>query len=132
MSLTIERAVAATRQMHDLIGEPNDVLGVAYDAYQRNGLSIEQIFKPNVRFFLARFKKSRIGCGGVALFDDYAEGQAYVLPGHSHVVDGWQRLCGVRSRIRLIEEQVHLAARNWYPPAGSDRSLRTRGVSATR
>jgi hypothetical protein len=39
MSLTIERAVEATREMHDLIGELNEVLGAAYEAHQRHGLS---------------------------------------------------------------------------------------------
>jgi putative acetyltransferase len=59
--------------VHDLIGELNDVLGAAYDAYQRHGLSIEQILKPNVRFFVARLDGVAVGCGAVAMFDEYAE-----------------------------------------------------------
>src|SRR5215469_2681664 len=73
MSITIERAVEATPEVHDLIGELNDVLGAAYEAHQRHGLSIEQLFEPNVRFFVARLDGLAVGCGGVAVFDDYAE-----------------------------------------------------------
>jgi putative acetyltransferase len=73
MSLTIERAVEATPEVHDLIGEHNEVLGAAYEAHQRHGLSIGQLFEPNVRFFLARLDGLAVGCGRVAVFDDYAE-----------------------------------------------------------
>jgi putative acetyltransferase len=72
-SITIERAVEATPQMHDLIGKLNDVLGAAWKAHQRHGLWIEQLFQPNVRFFLARLDGLAVGCGGVAVFDGYAE-----------------------------------------------------------
>jgi hypothetical protein len=54
MSITIERVVEATPEVHDLIGELNDVLGAAYEAHQRHGLAIAQLFAPNVRFFLVR------------------------------------------------------------------------------
>jgi putative acetyltransferase len=73
MGITIERAVEASPEVYDLIGELNDVLGAAYEAHQRHGLSIEQLFEPNVRFFLARLDGLAVGCGGVAMFDDYAE-----------------------------------------------------------
>jgi putative acetyltransferase len=73
MSITIERLVEATIEVHDLIGELNDVLGAAYEAHQRHGLRIEQLFEPNVRFFVARLDGLAVGCGGVAIFDNYAE-----------------------------------------------------------
>ena len=73
MSITIERAVEATSEVHDLIGELIEVLGAAYEAHQRHGLSIEQLFEPHVRFFIARLDSLAVGCGGVAVFDDYAE-----------------------------------------------------------
>jgi putative acetyltransferase len=72
-SITIERAVEATPQMHDLIGKLNDVLGAAYESHQRHGLSIVQLFEPRVHFFLARLDGFAVGCGGVAVFEDYAE-----------------------------------------------------------
>jgi putative acetyltransferase len=51
----------------------NDLLGPAYDLHQRHGLLIEQLFEPHVRFFVARLDGLAVGCGGVAMFDDYAE-----------------------------------------------------------
>jgi putative acetyltransferase len=73
MNITIERVIQATPEVHELIGELNDVLGAAYESHQRHGLSIVQLFGPNVRFFLARLDGLAVGCGGVAVFDDYAE-----------------------------------------------------------
>jgi putative acetyltransferase len=73
MSITIERAAEATPEVRDLIGELNDVLGAAYEDHQRHGLSLAQLFEPHVRFFLARRNGLAVGCGGVAMFDDYAE-----------------------------------------------------------
>src|SRR3984893_13170531 len=73
MSITIERAVEASPEVCDLIGELNDVLGAAYESHQRHGLSIVQLFEPHVRFFLARLDDLAGGCGIVAVFDDYAE-----------------------------------------------------------
>jgi putative acetyltransferase len=73
MSITIERAVEATSEVYNLIGELNDVLGAEYEDHQRHGLSIVQLFEPHVRFFLARLDGLAVGCGGVAMFDDYAE-----------------------------------------------------------
>jgi putative acetyltransferase len=49
------------------------VLGAAYEAPQQHGLSTEQLFEPNVLFFVARLDGLAVGCGGVAMFDDYAE-----------------------------------------------------------
>jgi len=82
MSIMIERAVEATTEVHDLIEELNGALGAAYEAHQRHGLSIEQLFEPHVRFFLARLDGIAVGCGGVAMFDDYAEiKRMYTRPG---------------------------------------------------
>ena len=38
-----------------------------------HGLVFEALFQPNIRFFLARLNGVAIGCGGIGLFDDYAE-----------------------------------------------------------
>ena len=73
MNITVEQVVRPTPELHDLIGELENVLGAAYEAHQRHGLSIEQLFEPNVRFFLARLEGLAVGCGGVAVVDDYAE-----------------------------------------------------------
>jgi putative acetyltransferase len=73
MNLTIERVSEPTPEVHDLIGELDAVLNAAYEPHQRHGLAIAQLFEPHVRFFLARLDGEAVACGGVALFDDYAE-----------------------------------------------------------
>jgi putative acetyltransferase len=67
MNITVERAIQPTPEVHQLIGQLNDVLGAAYEPHQRHGLSVEQLFEPYVRFFLARLDGIAMGCGGVAL-----------------------------------------------------------------
>ncbi|HEX6441326.1 MAG TPA: GNAT family N-acetyltransferase [Stellaceae bacterium] len=56
-----------------LIAELDQLLGAVYDAEQRHGLSLDQVFQPNVRFFVAYMDGAPVGCGGVALFDGFAE-----------------------------------------------------------
>ena len=73
MNITIEQTVEATLEVRDLIRELNEVLGAAYEKHQQHGLSIEQLFEPNVRFFVARLDGIAVGCGGVAICEDYAE-----------------------------------------------------------
>jgi putative acetyltransferase len=71
--IIIEQATEATPEVHGLIGELDEVLGAAYEPHQRHGLPIAQLFEPHVRFFVARLDGLAAACGGVALFDDYAE-----------------------------------------------------------
>ena len=73
MSITVELVVRPTPEVHHLVGELNDVLGAVYEPHQRHGLSVEQLFEPHVRFFLARLDGIAVGCGGVAVLEDYAE-----------------------------------------------------------
>ena len=49
------------------------MLGALYEPEQRHGLSVERIFQPNVRFFVGHIGGAAVGCGAVAMFDDYAE-----------------------------------------------------------
>jgi putative acetyltransferase len=71
--IAIERVTAPTAEAAALIAELDAGLGAVYEPEQRHGLSIEQVFEPNVRFFVARIGEEAVGCGAVALFDDYAE-----------------------------------------------------------
>ena len=74
MSITIERVVEATPEVGDLIQELNDVLGAVYEEHQRHGLAIEQLFEPNLTLLCdAAGRPCGRVCGGVALFEDYAE-----------------------------------------------------------
>jgi putative acetyltransferase len=56
-----------------LIAELDAVLGAVYEPHQRHGLSLDQVFASNIRFFAARIDAFAVGCGAVALFDDFAE-----------------------------------------------------------
>jgi len=73
MTIAIETVDGPTDELAALIGELDAVLGAEYEPHQRHGLSLAQLFEPHVRFFIARFDGMAAGCGGVALFADYAE-----------------------------------------------------------
>ena len=73
MDIAIERLSSPVQDARELIAELDQVLGAVYDAEQRHGLSIEQVFQPNVRFFVGYVEGAAVGCGAVALFDGYAE-----------------------------------------------------------
>ena len=106
MSIMIERAVEAMTEVNDLIEELNGALGAAYEDHQRHGLSIEQLFEPHVRFFLARLDGLAVGCGGVAMFDDYAEvKRMYTRPA--------ARGQGIaKALLRSIEEEARRAGKS--------------------
>jgi putative acetyltransferase len=71
--ITVELVPSATADVHALIGELDQMLSVEYAPEQRHGLALDAIFRPNIRFFLARLNGVAVGCGGVALFADFAE-----------------------------------------------------------
>ena len=69
----IEIALTATDEVRALVGELEAVLAAEYPPEQRHGLDLVAIFQPHIRFFIARLRGAAVGCGGVALFPDYAE-----------------------------------------------------------
>src|SRR3954449_7657234 len=71
--IRVELAPTATDEVRALIGELETVLAAEYPPEQRHGLSLDAIFQPHIRFFVARRHGAAVGCGGVALFADYAE-----------------------------------------------------------
>jgi len=71
--VTIEVAPAVTEEVRSLIGELDTVLAAEYAPEQQHGLTLDAIFQPHIRFFLARLRGAAVGCGGVALFSDFAE-----------------------------------------------------------
>lgn len=73
MDILVQRVLGPTPELRDLVGELDAVLGAAYTAEQRHGLRIEQLFEPNICFFLAYADGTPCGCGGIAFFDGYAE-----------------------------------------------------------
>ena len=63
----------ATRDVRELIGELDRTLEAEYTPEQRHGLTLATLFEPHIRFFVARLNGAAVGCGGVALFEDFAE-----------------------------------------------------------
>ena len=80
-SLTVTLTAAPNDAVRMLIAELEDVLSAEYPPEQRHGLPLEAIFQPHVRFFVATLDGAPAGCGGVALFDGFAEvKRMYVRP----------------------------------------------------
>ena len=73
MDIRVELLSGPMQDARELIAELDEVLGAVYAPEQRHGLSIAQVFEPNVRFFVARIDGVAAGCGAAAMFDDYAE-----------------------------------------------------------
>jgi putative acetyltransferase len=71
--ITVELVSSATDDVRGLIGELDQLLSAEYPPEQRHGLPLDAIFEPNIRLFLARLNGAAVGCGGVALFSDFAE-----------------------------------------------------------
>ena len=71
--IAVELVPAATDDVRTLVAELDRILSAEYTLEQRHGLALDEIFKPDIRFFLARLDGAAVGCGGVALFADFAE-----------------------------------------------------------
>jgi phosphoribosyl-ATP pyrophosphohydrolase/phosphoribosyl-AMP cyclohydrolase len=71
--ITLETVSAPTKDVCDLIGELDHTLAQAYSPEQQHGLSLDAIFQPHMRFFVAQLDGVAVGCGGVALFATFAE-----------------------------------------------------------
>jgi putative acetyltransferase len=72
-SLTITHVTAPTDELVTLLEALDLALGGPYLPSQRHALSVDQLFAPNTRFFVARVGNIAVGCGGVAFDDGYAE-----------------------------------------------------------
>ncbi len=72
-ALTIELVPQPTVDVRVLVAELDEVLSAEYPPEQRHGLRLDAIFQPHIRFFVARIDGVAVGCGGIALFDDFAE-----------------------------------------------------------
>ena len=82
----VEAVAGPTAEVQDLIAELEATLAAEYPPGQRHGLKLAAIFQPHIRFFVARLDGAVVGCGGVALFSDFAEvKRMFVRP----AVRGW-------------------------------------------
>jgi len=73
VNLVIDRAMAPTPEVMTLLEELNEALSFGYAPDQRHALSVDQLFQPGVRFFLARADDAAVACGGVAFLGGFAE-----------------------------------------------------------
>jgi putative acetyltransferase len=73
VTLTIEPVSAPTDELRRLVAELDRALVGPYLPEQHHGLSFDQLFDDDVRFFVARVDGVAVGCGGVGLYDGYAE-----------------------------------------------------------
>jgi putative acetyltransferase len=73
VTIRVEPATSPTAAVRALIGELDAELSRHYALEQRHGLVLDAIFQPHIRFFIAWLDGSAVGCGGVALFADFAE-----------------------------------------------------------
>ena len=79
--IAIERVAGATDEVRALIAALNAELAQHYLPEQRHGLSLDALFEPHIRFYIARSDGAAAGCGGIALFSDFAEiKRMYVKP----------------------------------------------------
>ena len=52
--ITIELVPSATEDIRRMVAELDQILSAEYPPEQRHGLALEAIFRPGIRFFLAR------------------------------------------------------------------------------
>jgi putative acetyltransferase len=101
--ILIEAAPVATDEVRALISELDATLSAEYPPEQRHGLALDAIFQPHVRFFVARLNGEAVGCGGVALFSDFAEVK------RMYVRDGARGRGVAQALLARIEMEVHTA-----------------------
>jgi GNAT superfamily N-acetyltransferase len=118
MEIAIEHLCEPTAESAALIAELDTVLGAVYAPHRRHGLSLDEVFQPNVGFFIARIADAAVGCGAVALFDDYAEVKRMYTR-----VAARRRGVGKALLARIESEARHYAA---LPPSTSPRACSTR------
>jgi len=73
MELSIEQVTRPSYELRILITELEAYLAGLYLPEQLHGWPYERLLQPDVKCFLARRGPRAVGCGSIALFDDYAE-----------------------------------------------------------
>ena len=73
MTIALERATAPTPEIVALLGALNRALDVGYAPDQKHALSVDQLFQPNIQFFVAHLDGAAVACGGIGFYDGYAE-----------------------------------------------------------
>lgn len=77
----LDGAIVPTEDARALVEELEAELSQHYAPDQRHGLAIDALFQPHIRFFVAQLDSEAVGCGGIALFSEFAEiKRMYVRP----------------------------------------------------
>lgn len=107
MELTIEQVNGPNYELRALIAELEAYLAGLYLPEQLHGWPYERLLQPDVAVFLARRGPRAVGCGGIALFDEFAEvKRMYTVPE--------QRGQGVGQAILArLEEAARAAGKTW-------------------
>ena len=71
--VVVAQVYAPTPEVRALLAELDAALAGLYAADQQFALAVDDLFQPEVRFFVARLGDAAVACGGVACFDGYAE-----------------------------------------------------------
>lgn len=132
MDLEIEHAQTPTDEVCALIGELETELSGSYAPEQRHGLNIAQVFRPGILFFMARLKGEPVGCGGVAIENEFAEVKRMYVRPHARGrqvagailarLEKEAALCGV-TRMTLETGDAQHAAIRFYERAGFSRCV---------
>jgi putative acetyltransferase len=113
----IELAPTATEEVRALVDELEAVLAAEYTPEQRHGLALDALFQPHIRFFLARLRGAPVGCGGVALFDDFAEVK------RMYVRDAARRQGVAGAILTRLEDEARGAGLSWLRLETGDNQI---------
>jgi putative acetyltransferase len=106
-AVQIELAPSATEEVRALVDELETVLAAEYTPEQRHGLALDALFAPHIQFFLARLRDAAVGCGGVALFADFAEVK------RMYVRDAARGQGIARALLARLEDEARNAGLSW-------------------
>lgn len=101
--IAVELVSAATDEVRTLITALDRALAEGYDPDQQHGLTLDALFQPDIRFFLARLDGRAVGCGGIAFLPDCAEVK------RMYVADAARGQGVAQSLLARIEVEARLA-----------------------
>lgn len=116
-AVAVEAATSPTAEVRALIGALDEALSAHYAAEQRHSLSLDGLFQPHIRFFLARLDGVAVGCGGVALFPEFAEVK------RMFVMEAMRGRGVAQALIRRVEAEARAAGVQWLRLETGDRQL---------
>jgi putative acetyltransferase len=73
VSVTLERVTGPSDEIAALLDALNRALDQGYAPEQKHALSLDQLFQPHIRFFVARVDGAAVACGGIGFYNGFAE-----------------------------------------------------------